>query len=93
MASLVLDLMRSTQEPSLIIKWGGMPASWRWRGRLYDLAMLHAQWTDDCGHDWYRVESEEGLVFLLGRSRDGWTATLWSGKTNEAAERELGCLS
>lgn len=73
----ILQLTRTAAEPTLIIKYGGLPASWRWRERLYRLAVLHAQWEDPAGVEWYRVESEEGLIFLLGRSTTGWMAALW----------------
>lgn len=77
MAALLLDITRAAAEPSLIIKWGGLPSSWRWRGRLYDVAEIHAQWEDEAGRAWFRVESMEGLIFLLGRDRDGWVASPW----------------
>ncbi len=76
MAAL-LDITRATTEPSLIIKWGGLPAAWRWRGRMYELAVLHTQWQDEAGHDWYRVESTEGQIFLLSLQAKGWVAALW----------------
>lgn len=73
----LLNLTRVAAEPSLIIMWSGQPSAWRWRGRMYDLAELLATWEDGAGRRWYRVLSEEGLTFLLGRDRNGWTAALW----------------
>ncbi len=75
--AVILNLTATTAEPTLVIKWLGMPATWRWRGRMYNAAVIHAHWEDESGRSWYRVESEEGLIFLLGRDRDGWTAALW----------------
>ena len=72
----VLDL--TSAEPSLIIKWGGMPASWRWRGHMYELAAIHAEWADESGCVWYRVESLEGTVFLLGHTARGWVSACLS---------------
>ena len=63
--AVLLDMTRAAAEESLIIKWGGLPASFRWRGRMYDVAELHAEWEDHAGRTWYRVESEEGHMFLL----------------------------
>lgn len=85
----ILDITRAAAEPSLIIKWGGLPASWRWRGHMYDVAVLHAQWEDESGRAWYRVESQEGLFFLLGRDRDGWVAAPVGGRL--AAKVALQC--
>jgi hypothetical protein len=67
-------LALAAAEPSIIIKWNGMPASWRYGGRLYDAATIDAEWEDQAGRSWYRVESEEGLPFLLGRDANGWVA-------------------
>jgi hypothetical protein len=75
--AVLLDITRTNAEPSLIIKEGGRPAVWRWGGRYHDLAFLHAEWEDEEGRCWYRVESREALTFLLGRDRDGWVAALW----------------
>jgi hypothetical protein len=44
---------------------------------MYELAVLHAHWEDLAGRTWYRVESEEGLTFLLGRDEKGWVAAPW----------------
>ncbi|HYG60136.1 MAG TPA: hypothetical protein VD902_18875 [Symbiobacteriaceae bacterium] len=77
--AVVLDMTRAAAEPSLIIKWGGLPASWRWRGHMYDAAVVHTSWEDEAGREWHRVESEEGLTFLLGRDRNGWVAAPWPG--------------
>lgn len=76
----VLDLSRAAAEQSLVFMWNGMPAAWRWRGRLYDTAVMHATWEDGQGRTWYRAESEEGLIFLLGRDLTGWTAVLWGDR-------------
>lgn len=73
----VLHLLKGRAEPTIVIKWSGVPAVWRWQGRVFDLALLHAHWVDEQGHDWYRVESTEGLIFLLGRGSSGWTAVRW----------------
>lgn len=77
--AVLLDMTRAAAEESLIIKWGGLPASFRWRGRMYDVAELHAEWEDHAGRTWYRVESEEGLLFLLGRDTNSWVAAPWPG--------------
>lgn len=96
MAALLLDITRAAAEPSLIIKWGGMPSSWRWRGRLYDVAAIHAQWEDPSGREWFRVESEEGQIFVLGRDRDGWVAAPWpyssSQRKSSGTNAEAGFL-
>lgn len=73
MAAL-LSFCRQTAEQSLVIKQNGMPASFRWRGRMHETAVLHTWWEDGSGSTWYRVESTEGSLFLLGCGYDGWTA-------------------
>lgn len=83
--ALLLNLTRTAAEPSLIIKWGGLPSAWRWRGRMHDLAVLHTQWEDDAGRQWYRVESTEGLIFLLGRQPGGWVAARWPAPARRRA--------
>lgn len=86
----VLDMTRAAAEPSLIIKWGGEPSAWRWRGRLYEVAAVLARWADHAGREWYRVESEEGLTFLLGHDRDGWVASPWpTAPRGEAGRRAV----
>lgn len=82
MAAL-LEITRTAAEPSLIIKWSGQPASFRWRGRLYDVASICTRWDDPSGREWFRVESEEGSIFLLGRDRDGWVAAPWPASAGE----------
>jgi|GEM_PF-4823390 len=71
--AILLDFHRRQAEPSLVIMYSGMPASWQWHGRLHEAALLHASWEDRSGRTWYRAESTEGRLFLLGRDRDGWT--------------------
>lgn len=78
MAAL-LDISRQSAEQSLVIKYNGMPASFRWRGTMHETAVLHTSWEDGAGRTWYRVESAEGRFFLLGCGRDGWTAAPLSG--------------
>lgn len=93
----VVKLTRTLAEPSLIIRWGGMPAAWRWRGRMHDLAVLHSHWEDEEGREWYRVESTGGQVFLLGRESSGWTAALRPARgerrTNRSGSGAWGVVS
>jgi hypothetical protein len=70
----LLHLFAPGSERCLVIRDGGMPTAWRWGGQIYDLAHLHAQWADEKGGLWYRLESTEGELFLLGRDREGWVA-------------------
>lgn len=93
--AMLLHLTRIAHEPTLVFKWGGMPSAWRWRGRFYDLALLHASWQDPSGKQWYRVESREGLVFLLGRDGSGWVAALWrrAGRAESGAPHLSGAIS
>ncbi|MFZ5815062.1 MAG: hypothetical protein ACOY93_07130 [Bacillota bacterium] len=83
--AVLLDLCRRTAEPSLVIKWNGMPASFRWRGEMHETAVLHSWWEDGAGRQWYRVESVEGRLFLLGCGRDGWTAAPLPGGAGPAS--------
>ncbi|MFZ5826592.1 MAG: hypothetical protein ACOY94_20050 [Bacillota bacterium] len=90
MAAL-LDISRRTAEPSLVIKWNGMPASFRWRGEMHETAVLHTWWEDGQGRTWYRVESTEGRLFLLGSGRDGWLAApLLSGPAPASGGERAG---
>ncbi|HWI60514.1 MAG TPA: hypothetical protein VNT75_01605 [Symbiobacteriaceae bacterium] len=90
MAALLCDITRAAAEPSLVIKWSGEPDSWRWRGRLYDVAAIHAWWEDQAGTEWYRVESTDGAIFLLGRDRDGWVAAPWPSTERKGQGKSPG---
>ncbi len=72
--AILLDFHRSQAEPSLVIMDSGMPASWQWQEHFFDAAIFHAWWEDGEGRTWYRVETSQGRLFLLGRDRNGWTA-------------------
>lgn len=92
----ILDLTRAAMEPSIIIRWGGLPSVWRWRGTAYELAALHSQWKDRNGTAWYRVESRGGQIFLLSYGSAGWSAALWpapaeSGRKKEEPRQRQGC--
>lgn len=78
--AVLLDMWRQRAEQSLVIKYNGMPASFRWGGRMHDTAVLHSWWEDGQGRTWYRVETTEGRFFLLGCGYDGWMAAPLPGR-------------
>jgi hypothetical protein len=86
--AVLLDLCRRQTEPSLVIKYNGMPACFRWRGELYEIAILHSWWDDGAGQTWYRVEVVGGMLFLLGCGHDGWTAAPLPGGSPAAQRRQ-----
>lgn len=88
MAAL-LAIHRQNAEQSLVIKYNGLPASFRWQGRMHETAHLHSWWDDEAGHTWYRVESTEGRFFLLGCGYHGWTAAPLAGGRAPAGRRAV----